>query len=130
MKKAIGSLTPMDLISYIPTCFHNSHMRKYYYLLSILFVSISAVSISLRGQAQNANHDYLQAQNLAISAINSCYENKNLEECDKLNQIKNTLMNWCQKSNNIKSDACVTYNNVISYESVAMAAQTARQINP
>jgi hypothetical protein len=101
-------------------------MRKYYYLLSILFVGICAVSISLRAQAQNANHDYSQALNLATSAIDSCYINKNLEECNKLNQIKNTLMNWCQKSNNIKSDACVTYKFVLSYETNAIA----RNINP
>ncbi len=104
-------------------------MRKYSYLLSVLFVGIGAVSISLRAQAQNANHDYLQAMNLAVSAINSCYTNKNLQECDKLTQIKSTLMSWCQKSNDIKSDACVTYKNVIAYEGVAMAAQTANQAN-
>jgi hypothetical protein len=103
-------------------------MRKYYYLLSILFVGICAVSISLRAQAQNANHDYSQALNLATSATNSCYENKNLEECNKLTQIKNTLRSWCQKSNNIKSDACVTYNNVIAYEKVQRSRQIQNEI--
>lgn len=103
-------------------------MRKYSYLLSVLFVGIGAVITSAPSQAQNAKHDYLQAWTLASSAINSCYTNKDLQECDKLTQIKNTLVSWCQETNNIKSDACVFYQNVVGYEGVIQQAQIINEI--
>jgi hypothetical protein len=63
-----------------------------------------------------------------MTAIHSCYDDKNLLECDKLSQIENTLMSWCQQSNNNKSDACVTYENVLIYESNVRTASYIRNL--
>jgi Tfp pilus assembly protein PilV len=74
-----------------------------------------------RRSAQKKNHNYVQATNLAVSAADACYINKNLQECDKLNQIKNNLMNWCGQSDSTKSNACETYRFVLNYENAQQA---------
>lgn len=81
-----------------------------------------------RRDAQKANHNYAQATSLAVTAIDACYSTKNLEQCNKANEIKNTLMNWCIQSNNIKSNACDAHRFILNYENAAQAVQTPEQI--
>lgn len=102
-------------------------MRKYSYLLSVLFVGIGAVSLPTPSQAQSAKHDYLQVYNLATSAAYSCYNDKKLEECDKFNEIKGTLTSWCVESNSKESDACKTLGYVIEYEAQVQIIQSIGQ---
>lgn len=100
-------------------------MRKYSYLLSALFAGISIASISAPSQAQRVNRrvrDYsyyiqrsITASNLAYSAGNSCYRDKNLEECDKLIKIENVVSNWCVQGDSV---ACSTYSTILSQENV------------
>ena len=128
-------------------------MRKYSYFLSVLFVGIGVVSISAPSQARIVNtiqtngeaardiqreaeqdarrglaeQKALTAMNLAVSAIDACYTDKNLEECNKANRIKNTLMNWCIQSNNAKSNACDAHRFILGYENAKQAIQTVEQ---
>jgi hypothetical protein len=60
--------------------------------------------------AQTRDHmDYGQAFDFANSAINQCYVEKDLEECEKLDKIKNALLTWCNEGDPY---ACKTYQNV------------------
>ena len=117
-------------------------MRHWFLVLSALFVSTSVISLATPTQAQNIQPAlkqqktpprsparsevvYMQAMNTANAAINSCYENGNLEDCDKVNRIINTLQTWCSQGDN---NACITAKNVIGFEGLAQSAQTARQL--
>lgn len=62
----------------------------------------------------NNGRNYLQALNLADIAINKCYEEKDLVECDRLRQIQTNLLIWCQQDDQA---ACAAYNAVQSNES-------------
>lgn len=84
--------------------------------------------LSSSRRVQTSDPTYLQATNLATIAISGCYDSGRLEDCAKLNRIKMTLISWCQQSNDINSNACVTYKNVLAYEKVAIAAQAQRMI--
>ncbi|MEH2323363.1 MAG: hypothetical protein V7K32_07280 [Nostoc sp.] len=97
-------------------------MRQFYLFLSALFVSVSAVdqSVSAQNNQPGSNHDYNQALVLATSAINGCYQYKRLDECDKLNQIKATLTNWCIQGDN---NACELYSLVSVYETTAQLSE-------
>lgn len=117
-------------------------MRKYYYLLGVLFVSILAPLQAARAtefsdilneagigavipapsQAQRVNQDYsyyaernMKASNLASDAMYGCYGNKNLEECDKLIKIKNVVIDWCGQGDGL---ACITYSNIGAQERI------------
>jgi hypothetical protein len=46
------------------------------------------------GQAQQS-HDISQADSMAQAAMDKCYREKNLRECERLNQIESTLADWC-----------------------------------
>ena len=116
-------------------------MRHWFLVLSALFVSTSVISLATPIQAQNiqpalkqqktspptrSEAVYLQAFSTANAAINSCYDNGNLEDCDKVNRILNTLGNWCSQGD---KNACTTAKNLVALEGVAQTAQTARQLN-
>lgn len=119
-------------------------MRKYYYLLGVLFVSILAplqaaratefsdilneagigTVISAPSQAQRVNQDYsyyvlrsIKVSNLASDAIRGCYREKNLEECDKLMKIINVVSDWCVQGD---SAACNTRSEILGQESLAI----------
>jgi hypothetical protein len=64
------------------------------------------------GQAKS-HHDVIQASNLADQAIRGCYEQKNLEECDKLHRIESTLSTWCQQGD---QNACSIWMSVENTE--------------
>lgn len=117
-------------------------MRHWFLVLSALFVSTSVLSLATPTQAQNIQPAlkqqktpprsparsevvYLQAYNTANAPINSCYDNGNLEDCDKVNRIINTLASWCGQGD---KNACITAQNVIALEGLAQTAQTARQL--
>jgi hypothetical protein len=93
---------------------------------SILAMTLVAMTVTFSGIASaNGNQtkskrNYLQAYNLASSAIAKCYNEKNLVECDRLNQIKSTLMAWCSQND---KDACTVYNSVIKQEGEIQAIE-------
>jgi hypothetical protein len=61
---------------------------------------------------QAQSHDYQSAGNLAISAADQCYIEKDLDECDKLHEIQNTIATWCDQDD---PDACKLYTIVVDY---------------
>lgn len=60
-----------------------------------------------------SKRNYIQILNQASIAINKCYQEKNLVECERLGQIQNTLMTWCQQNDRA---ACSAYSAVQSNE--------------
>ncbi|MBN3942741.1 hypothetical protein [Nostoc sp. NMS9] len=60
-----------------------------------------------------SKRNYIQILNLATIATNKCYQEKNLVECERLGQIQNTLMTWCQQNDRA---ACRAYSAVQSNE--------------
>jgi hypothetical protein len=61
---------------------------------------------------QAQSHDYQSAASLAISAADQCYMEKDLDECDKLREIQNTIATWCDQND---PDACKLYTIVVDY---------------
>ncbi|MGL4880869.1 MAG: hypothetical protein ACRC8K_07360 [Waterburya sp.] len=61
---------------------------------------------------QAQSHDYQSAGSLAISAADQCYIEKDLDECDKLHEIQNTIATWCDQDD---PDACKLYTIVVDY---------------
>lgn len=100
-------------------------MRKYYYLLGVLFAGIGIASISAPSQAQRVNRNPLyysqpyytyrriKASNLAYDAMRGCYGDKNLNECDRLIKIKNVVLNWCAQGDSFE---CLNYTNIATQE--------------
>ncbi|MCC5598207.1 hypothetical protein [Nostoc favosum] len=60
------------------------------------------------------------AYELGIAAVDKCYKEKDIVECDRLSKIESTLFAWC-----IEGDmfACSVHNNISSYKSVVMVTQ-------
>jgi hypothetical protein len=54
-----------------------------------------AAGLTVNDIASAQQRDYLQIYNLANIAMDKCHQDKDIEECDKLNRIGNTLMRWC-----------------------------------
>lgn len=71
------------------------------------------------------NRDYLQAYNLASDAINRCYDKGDLEACERINRIKNTLTDWCSQGD---GGACSTFSNVTQLESFKLIEKTTRDL--
>jgi hypothetical protein len=71
------------------------------------------------------SRDYTNAGNLAMSATDQCYEQKDLEECEKLNGIKNTLSTWCAQDD---QDACKLYTIVVDYEMSVQSTQMQQEL--
>jgi len=71
------------------------------------------------------NRDYLQAYNLASDAINRCYDKRDLEACERINRIKNTLTGWCSQGDGY---ACSTFSNVTQLESSKLIEKRMRNM--
>jgi hypothetical protein len=99
-------------------------IRHCAFVISALLIGVSAIEFNTPAQARptRQRHDYLGAWNIAYSAINQCYtQQKNLDECDKLNHIKNTLIGWCSEKDR---DACILYKKVSDFENVVQQAES------
>jgi hypothetical protein len=101
----------------------NYSLRHCAFVISALLIGVSTIDLNTAAQARptRQRHDYLGAWNLAYSAINKCYSQKNLDECSKLNQIKNTLLGWCYDKDR---DSCILYKEVNKFEDVVQQAET------
>lgn len=64
-------------------------MQRQFWILLALLIGFGTVDQGV--SAQTPTRDYSQVLNLATIAINGCYQDKRLNECEKLNQIKATL---------------------------------------
>jgi hypothetical protein len=49
---------------------------------------------------------------MGISAADQCHQQKDLEECEKLTGIQNTLSTWCSQNDQY---ACEAYTIVVDY---------------
>lgn len=67
------------------------------------------------------SRDYLGAYNMAASAIRECYEEKELDECNNLIEIQNTLLSWCNAEND--QNACKVYSNILEVENATRMAE-------
>jgi hypothetical protein len=74
--------------------------------------TVNKPQLNPTGQAQSS-HDVIQASHLADQAIRGCYQQKELEECDKLRRIESTLSNWCKQGD---QNACGIWSSVMSRE--------------
>jgi hypothetical protein len=124
-------------------------IKQYLLLSSVLLISTNAITVSTlaattpdlsgilsgrkrseiqiqREQRRLVNGDYARAWNLANSAISQCYGQKNLNECSRLTQIKDTLATWCNQND---LNACAIYKNIVGAEGLAMGAQTLDDIS-
>jgi hypothetical protein len=61
---------------------------------------------------QAQSRDYQTAGSLAMSAVDQCYQQKKLDECNKLHEIENTLSTWCAQND---QNACELYTIVVDY---------------
>ncbi|BAU14469.1 hypothetical protein LEP3755_50160 [Leptolyngbya sp. NIES-3755] len=84
-----------------------------------------AVGQTAPAQTPDYNQIYrlTQAQNLASMAIDGCYQNKDLYQCEKLNQIKATLLTWASQGD---KNASATLAFIISIEGAVQANETLR----
>jgi hypothetical protein len=96
-------------------------MRHLSLLLSGLF--FSAIVLPSPAQA-SPEHDLSQAFSLAQTAIYKCYQRKDVEECDNLNQIKITLSIWCSQGDR---EACSVKNSVRSLIGLEVSRQLVEQ---
>jgi hypothetical protein len=65
-----------------------------------------------------------QAFTSAQTAIDLCYEKKDLEECRRLNRIQLTLSTWCSQGD---QQACIMGNNVQGLLNIEFRRQAAKQ---
>jgi hypothetical protein len=96
-------------------------MRHWSLLLSGL--CLSAVVLPLPAQAR-PEQDLWQVFNLAQTAIHRCYQRKDSEECDNLNQIDVTLSIWCNQGDR---EACSVKNSVHSLIGLEVGSQLVEQ---
>jgi hypothetical protein len=61
---------------------------------------------------QAQSRDYQTAVSLGISAADQCYQQKEIDECNNLQEIQNTLSTWCAEND---QTACEAYNIVFDY---------------
>lgn len=83
--------------------------------LSLKNTSTKNASTRPRQQANQTGNSriYEQAHQEAIILIDSCYHDKNVEDCNKLNKIESTLKSLCSQND---SQACDTYTSVMQYD--------------
>jgi catalase len=74
---------------------------------------------------QAQSHDYQSAGSLAMSAADQCYIEKDLDECDKLREIQNTISTWCAQDD---QNACELYNIVMDYSMSVQSNQMQRDM--
>jgi hypothetical protein len=71
--------------------------------------------VNSTGQTQS-RHNLIQAQSLADQSIRGCYNQKKLDECEKLQRIEYTLSNWCAQGD---QNACGIWSSVMTSEQMA-----------
>lgn len=77
-------------------------------------------------EAQNwqaQSRDYQTAGSLAMSAADQCYQQKDLDECNNLQEIQNTLSVWCGEND---QTGCEAYQIVVDY---SMSVQSNEMTN-
>lgn len=100
-------------------------MRYQSLLLSVLFISF----IVLEGSSAQARpkpkpkRNYLQALTLAMSAVDRCYQDKDLTECEKFDRIYTTVSTWCASGD---KEACRLSTNLLKLADSAAAVELAR----
>jgi hypothetical protein len=72
---------------------------------------------------QAQSRDYQTAGSLAMSAADQCYQQKDLDECNNLQNIQNTLSTWCAQND---QNACELYKVVVDY---SMSVQSNEMTN-
>jgi hypothetical protein len=97
-------------------------MRHWSLLLSGLFFSALVLPSPAQARPQR---NIRQAFNLAQTAIYRCYQRKDLEECENLNQIQATLSNWCNQGDREACRAGSSVQGLINIEFRRQAAQQA-----
>lgn len=71
------------------------------------------------------SRDYQSVFPLAKSAAEQCYEQKDLDECNNLMEIQNTLSTWCAQND---QNACELYNIVMDYSMSVQSNQMQRDL--
>ncbi len=71
------------------------------------------------------SRDYQSVFPLAQSAAEQCYEQKDLDECNNLTEIQNTLSSWCAQND---QQACELYNIVVDYSMSVQSNQMQRDL--
>jgi hypothetical protein len=94
-------------------------MRHWSLVLSGLL--ISAVALPFPAQAR-PQRNYRQAFSLAQTAIDRCYQKKDLEECDRLSRIEFTLSTWCNQGD---QNACEALDAVMQSVDIEFRRQAA-----
>lgn len=97
-------------------------MRHQSLLFSVLLVSFNVLAQGSSAHAQ-AKRDYLQAYTLAMSAVDHCYQDKDLAECEKFNQIATTVSTWCASGD---KEACDLSSYLLELQAQAAAVEAAR----
>ncbi|MEY2831414.1 MAG: hypothetical protein RLZZ574_672 [Cyanobacteriota bacterium] len=99
---------------------------------SALFISMtiigcgSSAKVHQEAQTRQAqSHDYQTAVSLAMSAADRCYEQRKLDECDRLVQMENTLSTWCSQND---QGACEVYESVIKYDLTVKSSQMQNEL--
>jgi hypothetical protein len=95
-----------------------------YLSLILSGICVSAIAFPLSVQARQ-ERDLINALNLAQTAINRCYENKELDECDKLSRIKTTLTDWCSQGD---ESTCSALSTVMTFETNKLLEQSAGNV--
>ncbi|NJL52887.1 MAG: hypothetical protein HC930_12955 [Hydrococcus sp. SU_1_0] len=85
-------------------------------------------------EAQNwlaQSRDYQTAGNLAMSATDQCYQEKEVDECNKLFNIESTVSTWCAEND---QTACELYDIIVNYhqsvQSIEMQNEIVDQLDP
>ena len=97
-------------------------MRHVSLIFSGLCVSMLVFPLSVRALQR---YDPIDALNLAQTAIHGCYENKELNECNKLSRIKTTLTDWCNRGD---EGACSALSTVMTLETNKILEQSAGNV--
>jgi hypothetical protein len=94
-------------------------MRHWSLVLPGLLISVIASPFPAQARPQ---HNLRQAFNLAQTAIDRCYQKKDLEECDRLSRIEFTLSTWCNQG---ERNACEALDAVMQSVDIEFRRQAA-----
>jgi hypothetical protein len=100
-------------------------MRNHLSLICCLFAAVAFSSTQARAVQLQSRHNNIQAFNLANEALIKCYRQKDLRECYKLEKIKQTLFNWCDRGD---AEACSAFNAITSIESNEMISNSSENV--
>ncbi|MCC5624232.1 hypothetical protein [Nostoc sp. CHAB 5715] len=92
---------------------------------SILTTTLVTMTVTFSGLAGTngqtpSTHNTELAYQLGIAAVDKCYKEKDIVECDRLSKIKSTLIIWCSEGDLL---ACSVESNISSYETFVMVTQ-------